>query len=134
VARIDRFLEKTTLVDHALVFQQGFILNGPRTYDILDGAPPKEVAKRQVDWPTGAMDRSLAEHGFAFMLCRQELHPGQFTSSNVVHVGAKFRCALNAIGEDGSKWTATLADRETAAVVGLLGDGWQRRGPGSHER
>jgi hypothetical protein len=59
VAQINRFLEQITFVDHALVFQDGFTLSGPRTYSILDGAGPKEIAHRQVDWPIGAMDRTF---------------------------------------------------------------------------
>jgi hypothetical protein len=123
VAQINRFLEQTTFVDHALVFQDGFTLSGPRTYSILDGVGPKEIAHRQVDWPMGAMDRKFGEHGFAFMLCGQELRPGGYTNTNVVHSGAKFRCALTALGEDGNLWTAPLQDGETASIVGLLADG-----------
>jgi hypothetical protein len=123
VAQLDGFLEQTTLVDHALVFQKGLALTGPRTYSILDGAGPKEIAQRQVDWPTGAMDRKFGEHGFAFMLCGQQLRHGEYTSTNVVHEGAKFRCSLNAQGEDGKVWAIPLEDGETAALVGLLGDG-----------
>ena len=123
VVQLEGFLEQTTLVDHALVFQDGFTLSGPRTYSVLDGPAAKEISRRQVDWPAGAMDRKFGEHGFAFMLCSQELRRGQYTSSNVVHVGAKFRCALNALGEDGSVWTFPLEDGETGALVGLLADG-----------
>ncbi|HWG21046.1 MAG TPA: hypothetical protein VG225_11010 [Terracidiphilus sp.] len=123
VAQIDRFLEQTTFVDHALVFQDGFTLNGPRTYSILDNAGPKEFAHQQVNWPSGAMDRKFGEHGFAFMLCGQELRPSEYTNTDVVHAGAKFRCALNASGENGKVWTAPLLDGETASIVGLLADG-----------
>jgi hypothetical protein len=123
VAQIDRFLEQTTFVDHALVFQDGFTLNGPRTYSVFDGAGPKEIAHRQVDWPVGSMDRKFGERGYAFMLCGQELRPGEYTNTNVVHVDAKFRCALNALGENGDVWTAPLQDGQTAAIVGLLADG-----------
>jgi hypothetical protein len=84
---------------------------------------PKEITHRQVDWPTGSMDRKFGEHGFAFMSCGQELRPGEYNSTNVVHAGAKFRCALNTQGEDGSVWTFPLQDGETAALVGLLADG-----------
>jgi len=42
-AEIDRFLEKATLTDHALVFQEGVVFTGPRTYDVLDGRPIKQV-------------------------------------------------------------------------------------------
>ena len=43
VARIDRFLEQTTFVNHALVFQQSYTLGQPRTYDVLDGSPPSQT-------------------------------------------------------------------------------------------
>jgi hypothetical protein len=69
------------------------------------------------------MDRKFGEYGFAFMLCGQELRPGEYTNTNVVHAGAKFRCALNALGENGNVWTAPLQDGETASIVGLLADG-----------
>lgn len=123
VAQFDGFLEQTTFVDHALVFQDGFTLNGPRTYSLFDGPGAKKISHRQMDWPAGAMDRKLGEHGFAFMQCGQELRPGQYTSSNVVHSGANFRCTLNALNEDGTAWTSPLKDGETAALVGILADG-----------
>lgn len=123
VAQFDGFLEQTTLVDHALVFQNGFTLNGPRSYSLFDGPGAKESSHRQIDWPAGAMDRKFGEHGFAFMECEQELRPGQYTSSNVVHAGAKFRCVLNALTEDRSVWTVPLKGGETAALVGILADG-----------
>jgi len=123
VAQLDGFLEQTTFVDHALVFQDGFTVSGPRTYSLLDGPGAKKIFHRQVDWPAGAMDRRFGERAFAFMLCGQELRPGQYTASNVVHEGVKFRCALNTLSEDGSVWTVPLNDGETAALVGILADG-----------
>lgn len=123
VAQLDGFLEQTTFADHALVFQDGFTLSGPRTYSVLDGPGAKEISHRQVDWPPGAMDRKFGERGFAFMLCGQELSPGQYTSSSVVYEGAKFRCALNVLSADGSAWTVPLKDGETAALIGILADG-----------
>jgi hypothetical protein len=123
VAQVDRFLEQTTLTDHALVFQEGIVLAGPRTYDVLDGIPLTEISRREVNWPTGAMDRKFGEHGFAFMLCGQELSPGKFTTTNVVNVGAKFKCSVNALAEDGTNWEQPLQVGDTAALVGLLGDG-----------
>ncbi len=123
VIRMDNFLEQTTLLDHALVFQDGFTLTGPRTYSVLDGVPPKELSRRQVEWPTGTMDHKFGEHGFAFMLCSQELSPGTYTSTNVAHQATKFRCSVNTLDEDGSNWTFGLQDGETAALVGLLADG-----------
>jgi len=82
VAQRDGFLEETTLVDHALVFQDGFTFSGPRTYSILDGTGAKDVSHVQVDWPTGSMDGKFGEHEVAFMNCGQELSPGQYTTSN----------------------------------------------------
>jgi hypothetical protein len=38
--QLNRFLEQTTFVDHALVFQEGFTISGPRTYSVLNGSPP----------------------------------------------------------------------------------------------
>jgi hypothetical protein len=123
VAQRDGFLEQTTLVDHALVFQDGFTLSGPRTYSILDGPGAKDVSHVQVDWPAGSMDRKFGDHEVAFMNCGQELSPGQYTASNVVHEGAKFRCSLNVLRNDGGFWTLPLQDGETAALVGILADG-----------
>jgi hypothetical protein len=123
VLKLDGFLEQTTFASHELVFQDGSTLKGPRTYSIRDGLTAKLIAHRQVDWPAGAMDRKFGERGFAFMQWGQELHPGEYTATNVVHAGAKFRCTLNAQGEDGSVWDFPLQDGETAALVGLLADG-----------
>ena len=123
VAQIDRFLEQATLVDHALVFQEGVTLSGPRTYSVLGGPSIKDIGRQQVEWPTGTMDRKFGEHSFAFMSCGQELRAGEYTSTNVVHAGAKFRCTLNVLGEGGISWTFPLADGETAALTGLLADG-----------
>ena len=53
IARIHRFLEQTTFVDHALVFQEGFTLGQSRTYDILNGSPPLPTKRWQQDWPVG---------------------------------------------------------------------------------
>jgi hypothetical protein len=44
-------------------------------------------------------------------------------ASNVVHEGAKFRCSLNVLRNDGGSWTQPLQDGETAALVGVLADG-----------
>jgi hypothetical protein len=123
VAQLDGFLEQTTFADHAIVFQDGFTLSGPRSYSVLYGPGAKEISHRRVDWPTGAMDRKFGERGFAFMLCGQELRPGQYTSSNVVHSGVKFRCNLNALSDNSDSWTVPLEDGETAALLGILADG-----------
>lgn len=123
VARLGRFLEQTTFVNHALVFQEGFTLRGPRTYSVMDGDPPVETEKWQEDWPPGTMDRKFGDHGLAFMFCQQELRPNEYVSSNVVHAGVKYRCTVNAISKNAMSWNAALKDGETAAVVGLLADG-----------
>jgi hypothetical protein len=123
VGQLDVFLEQTTFMDHDVITETGSPLGRLHTVSILGASGLKEIAHRQVDWPTGAMDRKFGEHGFAFMLCGQELRPGEYTNTNVVHAGAKFRCALNALGENGNAWTSPLQDGETASIVGLLGDG-----------
>lgn len=122
VARLDRFLEQTTFATHALVFQDGFTLSGPGNYSIMANATSQPAAYRQIEWPVGSMDRKFGEHGFAFMSCGQEFRPGEFTRSNVVHEGAKFRCQLN-VEEDGTDWSYPLQDGQTATIVGLLADG-----------
>jgi hypothetical protein len=123
VAELDEFLEQTTFVKNALVFQKGFTLTGPRTYSVLDGSPPAEIQKWTLEWPTGTRDTKFGEHGFAFVSCTQELHPGGYTSTNVIYAGAKLRCILSSQGEDASVWTSSLKDGENAAIVGLLADG-----------
>ncbi|HXR39869.1 MAG TPA: hypothetical protein VN776_12275 [Terracidiphilus sp.] len=125
VTQVDEFLEQTTFVKHALVFQHGFVLTGPRTYSVLDGAPPAESQKWTLNWPVGTRDRKFGEHGFAFVLCSQELRPGEYTPTNVIYSGANLRCAVNVRGEDAdtSVWTAPLKDGENAEIVGLLADG-----------
>ncbi len=123
VAQRDLFLEQTTFVEHDVVTESGSPFGGGHTVSIFGGSGLKEIAHRQVDWPAGAMDRKFGEHGFAFMFCGQELRPGEYTNTNVVHVGAKFRCTLNALGENDNGWTTALQDGETASIVGLLADG-----------
>jgi hypothetical protein len=123
VAQRDLFLEQTTFVDHDVVTESGSPFGGGHTVSILGGAGLKEIASRQVDWPAGAMDRKFGEHGFAFMVCGQELRPGEYTNTSVVNAGAKFRCTLNALGENDNAWTASLQDGETGSIVGLLADG-----------
>jgi hypothetical protein len=125
VAELDEFLEQTTFVKNALVFQKGITFTGPRTYSILDGAPPAEIQKWTLDWPAGTRNRKFGEHGFAFVSCSQELRPGEYSATNIIYAGAKLRCALNVRGEDAdtSVWTVPLKDRENLAIVGLLADG-----------
>jgi hypothetical protein len=123
VARIDRFLEQTTFVDHALVFQEGFTLDESRTYDILNGSPPLQSKRWQQDWPIDARDRKFGEHGLAYMACQQELKPNEYVSTRIVYAGAKQRCKMTVEGEDQSTWNVSLKDGETAVIVGLLADG-----------
>jgi hypothetical protein len=123
IASIDRFLEQTTFVDHALVFQEGFTLGKLRTYDMFDGSPPLQRQRWQQDWPIDARDRKFGEHGLAYMVCEQELRPNEYVSTGVVYAGAKQRCKMLAKGEDRSMWEIPLKDGETAVIVGILADG-----------
>jgi hypothetical protein len=123
VAQIDRFLEQTTLVEHALVFQDGIVFTGPRNYSILNGPDLNHMEHRQVDWPAGARDRKFGEHEVAFIHCEQKLNPGQYTSTNVVNAGAKVRCSLNVLADAQHFWTRQLVDGQTASLVGIISDG-----------
>jgi hypothetical protein len=123
IARIDRFLEQTTFVDHALVFQEGFTLGQSRTYDILNGSPPLETKHWPQDWPIDARSRRFGEHGLAYMVCQQELKPNEYVSTGVVYAGAKQRCKMIVEGENQNTWEVSLKDGETAVIVGLLADG-----------
>ena len=49
IVRLDRFLEQTTFLNHALMFQEGFTINGWHTYSVLDGSPPAEVQRWKQD-------------------------------------------------------------------------------------
>ena len=123
VIRLDRLLEQATFLNHALVFQEGFTLNGPRTYSVLDGSPPVEVQRWTQDWPVGTMDRKFGEHQLAYMLCRQELRPNVYSSTNIIYAGAKRQCSMNVEAADHAKWSVPLKEEGTAALVGLLNDG-----------
>lgn len=123
VAHIDRFLEQTTFVNHALVFQQGFTLGQSRTYDVLDGSPPSQTKQWKQDWPIDARDRKFGERGVAYMTCQQELRPNEYVSTGIVYAGARQRCTMNAKGEDGTTWQVRLRDGDTAQVLGILADG-----------
>jgi hypothetical protein len=118
-ARVDRFLERTTFVDHALVFQEPFT----NTYSILNGLPLVETRRWAQQWPTGTMDRNFGEHGVAYMLCQQELQPNAYVSTNVVYANARRRCTMVAEAEDQTVWKAPLQEEGTAVIVGLLSDG-----------
>ena len=123
VARLDRFLETTTFVDRALVFQEGSTFARPRTYDVLDGSPPSQIKQWQQDWPVDARDRKFGEHGFAYMTCQQELRPNEYVSTAIVYFGARQRCTMNAQSEDRRFWQVPLRDGDTAKILGLLADG-----------
>jgi hypothetical protein len=123
VSRLERFLEQSTFVDHALVFQEGFVLSGPRTYDTFDGFPLVQTRKKEVLWPVGTMDRKFGEHGVAYMLCQQELRPNEWVSSSIVYANARRRCRLVAESDDQSTWEMPLKDEGTAVIVGILADG-----------
>jgi hypothetical protein len=122
-ARLDRFLEQTTFVDHALVFQEGVVWSGPRTYDSFDGFPLVQTRKKEKVWPVGTMDRKFGEHGVAYMLCQQELRPNEWVSDNVVHANARRRCRMVAEPDGQASWEVPLTDAGTAVIVGILVDG-----------
>jgi hypothetical protein len=122
-ARLDRFLEQTTFVDNALVFQEGIVFTGPRTYDTFIGSPLVQARIRVEDWPIGAMNRKFGEHGLAYILCEQEIQPNVYVATNVVYANAKKRCTMMAHPDDQIAWKAPLKKDETAVIVGLLADG-----------
>ena len=123
VVRIDRFLEQTTFVDRALVFQEGFTLGQSRIYDILDGSPSSKKKQWRQDWPVDMRNYKFGERALAYMACQQELRPNEYVSTKIVYAGAQQRCTLTVEGEDRNAWTASLRDGETAEVLGLLADG-----------
>jgi hypothetical protein len=123
VGRLERFLEQTTFVDHALVFQDGFTTGNVRTYSLFGDVPLTQKKQWQQTWPMDARDRKFGEHGVAFMACQQELRPNEYVSTGVVYAGAKQRCTMTEQGDDQQSWTARLPDGETASIIGLLADG-----------
>lgn len=123
ITRLDRFLEQTTFVDHALVFQEGVVWSGPRTYDTFDGFPLVQTRKKEKLWPVGTMDRKFGEHGVAYMLCQQELRPNEWVSSPVVYANARRRCRVVAEPDGQPAWEVPLKDEGTAVIVGILADG-----------
>jgi hypothetical protein len=122
VVRLDRFLEQTTFVDHALVFQEGFTFGNVRTYSLFAGAPLAEAKRWQQEWPVDARDRKFGEHGVAYMACRQELRPKQYESTGVVYAGAKQLCTMTVEGDHHQGWTVPLREGETASIIGVLAD------------
>ena len=123
VVRIDRFLEQTTFAEHALVFQEGFTFGDTRTYDVLNGHPPKQVEKWEENWPVGTFSRNFGQRGLAYMLCSQEVRPGKYTRSAMIYAGARERCTLHKQNFDRTEWSAQLNDGETVALTGVLADG-----------
>ena len=122
-ARLDRFLEQSTFVNHALVFQEGVVWSGPRTYDTFDGVPLVQTRTREALWPVGTMDRKFGEHGVAYMLCQQELRPNEWVSSPVVYANARRRCRMIDVPDGQPAWEVPLKDEGTAVIVGILADG-----------
>lgn len=118
-ARVDRFLERTTFVDHALVFQEPYT----STYSIWNGLPLLETRRWEQQWPIGTMDRKFGEHGVAYMLCQQELQPNVYISTDVVYANAKRRCSMVVEADDRTGWKVPLQGEGTAVIVGLLSDG-----------
>jgi hypothetical protein len=123
ITRLDRFLEQSTFVDHALVFQEGVVWSGPRTYDTFDGFPLVQTRKKEELWPVGTMDRKFGEHGVAYMLCQQELRPNEWVSSPVVYANARRRCRLVAEPDGQPAWEMPLKDEGTAVIAGILAEG-----------
>jgi len=121
--RLDRFLEQTTFVNHALVFQEGVVWSGPRTYTTFDGSPLVQTRKKEELWPVGTMDRKFGEHGVAYMLCQQELGPNKWVTDNVVYANARRRCRMVAEPDGQPSWEVMLTDEGTAVIVGILADG-----------
>lgn len=119
LGRLDRFLEQTTFVTHALVFQD----RNTRAYSIFDRVPLAQPKQWQQDWPVDARDRKFGDRGVAFMSCQQELRPNEYVSTGIVYAGAKHRCTMTAETEDQRPWTVALRDGETASIVGVLADG-----------
>jgi len=119
VGRLDRFLEQTTFVNHALVFQD---LN-THTYSVFDRVPLTQPKQWEQVWPVDARDRKFGEDGIAFMACKQELRPNEYVSTGIVYAGAKQRCTMTAESEDRRQWTVPLRDGETASIVGVLAGG-----------
>jgi hypothetical protein len=123
IARLDRFLEQTTFVDHALVFQEGVVWSGPRTYDTFDGFPLVQTRKKEELWPVGTMDRKFGEHGVAYLLCQQELRPNEWVSSPIVYANARRRCRMVAENDGQPSWEVPLKEEGTAVIVGILANG-----------
>ena len=120
VGRIDRFLERDTFFGHELVFQQGTVWSGPRTYDVVSGNPPSRVAEVTEDWPIGTMDRKVEGSGVAYILCSQELQGNKYVRTNIKFANAHRRCVLYVKPRGADEWTAPLQQDEVGEVVGFM--------------
>ena len=128
IARIDRFLEQTTFVDHALVFQEGFTLGKIPHVRPFEWFSTDAVKRWQPDWPINARDRKFGEgrprlHG----LSTRGLRPNDYVSTGIVSTGAKQRCKMIAEGGDRTTWEVSLKDGETGCPNRDLGGRERRR-------
>jgi hypothetical protein len=124
VTRIDRFMETPSVVDPSLVFQEGVVWSGPRTYDVYDGGHRLlQMHKIVQSWPAGIMSRIVGNRGVAYMLCQQELGPNNYQSSNVIYANAHRRCWLKVQSASGKTWDAQLKQDQVVELLGIQQDG-----------
>jgi hypothetical protein len=123
VLRIDRFIETRSVMDRSIVFQEGFVLHGPRIYDVYDGSPLAQASRITADWPAGTMDQRVGAKGITYSLCEQELSPEKYSSTNVIYSGAHRRCTLTVQNEDSSSWHAKLLQDQVVQILGTFTDG-----------
>lgn len=123
LVRIDRFMELSSVIDPSLVFQRGFVLNGPRTYDVVYGLSPSKSKTITENLSEGAMASKVGRDGYEYALCQQELAPNEYRSSNVVYAGVHRRCVLHVKPSVGPAWTAALGQDEVADILGTLEGG-----------
>lgn len=124
VVRIDRFMETPSVIDSSLVFQEGRVWSGPRTYDVYDGGLPSlQMHKITQNWPTGTMSRIVGSRGVAYMLCQQALGPNNYQSTNVIYANAHRRCWMKVQSADGRAWDAQLKQDQVAELLGIQRDG-----------
>jgi hypothetical protein len=123
ISRIDRFMESPSVIDRSVEFQEGFVLHGPRIYDVYDGSPLSQVAKITADWPVGTMDQRVGRSGITYSLCAQELSPGNYSSTSVIYSGAHRRCTLMVRNEDNTSWHAELSQDQVVQIFGTFADG-----------
>lgn len=104
VAQVDRFMERESPIDRSLVFQDGVVWHGPRTYDVFDRVPLGEASRVTVDDPVGSMDRQVGARGAAYVVCEQELALNRYGHSNVISSGAHRRCETRVQVSNGDQW------------------------------